>query len=79
MAPDDLTHAVVTVRLIRSFEHRNIKHVVYKDVDLQQKVEDFIQYIKEGRKSFGDVYLAHIVHVPMGESHINADYRIFLH
>lgn len=41
-------HIVVTLRLIRSFEHRNIKHVVYKDVDPQQTVEDFIKFLKEG-------------------------------
>lgn len=37
----------VTVRLIRSFEQRNIKHVVYKDVDLNQSVENFIEYVNK--------------------------------
>ncbi|XP_052796878.1 UPF0538 protein C2orf76 homolog [Mya arenaria] len=43
--------AVVTVRLIRSFEQRNIKHVVYKDVDLSQTTADFIQYLLNDLKS----------------------------
>lgn len=41
-------HIVVTLRLIRSFEHRNIKHMVYRDVNPQQTVEDFIKFLKEG-------------------------------
>ncbi|KAH3716787.1 UPF0538 protein C2orf76 homolog [Dreissena polymorpha] len=36
---------VVTVRLIRSFEHRNIKHVVYRDIRLDQSVAEFIGFL----------------------------------
>uniref|UniRef100_A0A671TSN6 Uncharacterized protein n=1 Tax=Sparus aurata TaxID=8175 RepID=A0A671TSN6_SPAAU len=32
--------AVVTVRLVRSFQHRNFKPVVFHQVDLDQTVED---------------------------------------
>ncbi|XP_074623107.1 UPF0538 protein C2orf76 homolog isoform X2 [Acropora palmata] len=35
----------ITVRLIRSFEHRNIKHVVYKKVPLHQTVEQFMRNV----------------------------------
>lgn len=38
--------ATVTIRLIRSFEHRNLKHVVYHDVDLTQSVGTFIDFVK---------------------------------
>ena len=41
---------IVTVRLIRSFAHRNIKHIVYKDVDVTMLVEDFIKFIKNGKE-----------------------------
>lgn len=39
--------ATVTIRLIRSFEHRNLKHVVYHDVDLTQSVEDFKDFVRK--------------------------------
>ena len=38
----------VTVRLIRSFEHRNIKHIVYQDVDPTTRVKDFKIYLERG-------------------------------
>ncbi|XP_029967236.1 UPF0538 protein C2orf76 homolog [Salarias fasciatus] len=38
---------VVTVRLIRSFEHRNFKPLVYPEVSLDQRVQDFIQMVRE--------------------------------
>lgn len=41
--------ATVTIRLIRSFEHRNLKHVVYHDVDLTQSVEDFKDFVRKGK------------------------------
>ncbi|KAJ3592414.1 hypothetical protein NHX12_007541 [Muraenolepis orangiensis] len=37
---------VVTVRLVRSFEHRNFKPLVFRGVDLEQTVEDFIDHVK---------------------------------
>lgn len=39
---------VVTVRLVRSFEHRNFKPVVFHGVSLDQTVPDFIQLVKDG-------------------------------
>ncbi|KAM4609089.1 UPF0538 protein C2orf76 homolog [Polymixia lowei] len=38
---------VVSVRLVRSFEHRNFKPVVFRGVDLDQTVEEFIQRVKD--------------------------------
>ena len=37
----------LTIRLIRSFEHRNVKHIVLPEVDPSQKVEDFMVYVKD--------------------------------
>ncbi|XP_040190545.1 UPF0538 protein C2orf76 homolog [Rana temporaria] len=37
----------VTVRLVRSFEHRNFRPVVYHGMDLDQTVQEFIEYIKK--------------------------------
>ncbi|XP_068670195.1 UPF0538 protein C2orf76 homolog isoform X2 [Montipora capricornis] len=37
--------ATVTVRLIRSFEYRSIKYVVFKSVPLHQTVEQFIETV----------------------------------
>ncbi|XP_028291373.1 UPF0538 protein C2orf76 homolog [Gouania willdenowi] len=39
--------AVVTVRLVRSFEHRNFRSVVFHGVCLEQKVEDFIRLVRD--------------------------------
>lgn len=39
---------VVTVRLVRSFEHRNFKPVVFHGVNVDQTVLDFIQLVKDG-------------------------------
>lgn len=41
--------AIVTIRLIRSFEHRNIKNLVLKDVDLSMTIRDFKSFINEGK------------------------------
>ncbi|XP_066497096.1 UPF0538 protein C2orf76 homolog isoform X2 [Hoplias malabaricus] len=41
------SEVVLTVRLIRSFEHRNFKPVVFRGVNLDQKVEDFISFVKQ--------------------------------
>ena len=40
--------ATVTVRLIRSFEYRSIKYVVFKSVPLHQTVEQFIETVLAG-------------------------------
>uniref|UniRef100_A0A669F0W5 Chromosome 2 open reading frame 76 n=2 Tax=Oreochromis TaxID=8139 RepID=A0A669F0W5_ORENI len=39
--------SVVTVRLVRSFEHRNFKPVVFHGVRLEQTVQDFMQLVKD--------------------------------
>ncbi|KAE8581753.1 hypothetical protein XENTR_v10024930 [Xenopus tropicalis] len=39
--------ATVTVRLVRSFEHRNFRPVVYHGVNLDQTVREFIVQINE--------------------------------
>lgn len=42
--------AVVTVRLVRSFEHRNFKPVVFHGVSLDQTVQDFMQLVRDGEQ-----------------------------
>ncbi|XP_072273958.1 UPF0538 protein C2orf76 homolog isoform X2 [Pyxicephalus adspersus] len=37
----------VTVRLVRSFEHRNFRPVVYHGVNLDQTVQEFLEFIKK--------------------------------
>ncbi|MBN3326850.1 CB076 protein, partial [Atractosteus spatula] len=39
--------AVLTVRLVRSFEHRNFKPVVFRNVNLNQTVKEFIAAVKD--------------------------------
>ncbi|XP_056280454.1 UPF0538 protein C2orf76 homolog isoform X2 [Pseudoliparis swirei] len=38
--------AVLTVRLVRSFEHRNFKPVVFHGVNLDQTVQNFVQMVR---------------------------------
>lgn len=45
----DSSGATVTVRLIRSFEYRNIKYVVFKDVSLEQTAKDFMDFVVSGK------------------------------
>ncbi|XP_060086107.1 UPF0538 protein C2orf76 homolog [Ylistrum balloti] len=47
----DLPCGTVTVRLIRSFEHRNIKHIVFQNVDLTQTAETFMRCIDNDLKT----------------------------
>ncbi|KAM7447671.1 hypothetical protein ABFA07_004206 [Porites harrisoni] len=49
------TTVTVSVRLIRSFEYRSIKYVVFKDVLLDQTAEDFIKFVKTEIKKRPDV------------------------
>lgn len=42
----------VTVRLIRSFEYRNMKNIVLQNVDLDISVDDFKALISRGEKSY---------------------------
>ncbi|XP_037542688.1 UPF0538 protein C2orf76 homolog [Nematolebias whitei] len=39
--------AVVTVRLVRSFQHRNFKPVVFQRVNLDQTVQDFMRVVRD--------------------------------
>uniref|UniRef100_A0A3P8UD57 Chromosome 2 open reading frame 76 n=1 Tax=Amphiprion percula TaxID=161767 RepID=A0A3P8UD57_AMPPE len=39
-----------TVRLVRSFEHRNFKPVVFHGVSLDQTVQDFIEFVRIATK-----------------------------
>ncbi|XP_072840717.2 UPF0538 protein C2orf76 homolog isoform X2 [Pogona vitticeps] len=43
MSSGDVT---ITVRLVRSFEHRNFRPVVYHGVSLDQTVKEFIGFVK---------------------------------
>ncbi|XP_064420035.1 UPF0538 protein C2orf76 homolog isoform X2 [Latimeria chalumnae] len=36
----------LTVRLVRSFEHRNFKSMVYQKVNLNQSVKEFIAFLQ---------------------------------
>lgn len=38
----------ITVRLVRSFEHRNFRPVVYHGVNLDQTVKQFIAFVRKG-------------------------------
>lgn len=42
---DSVVKSTLTVRLIRSFVHRNIKHIVLRDVDLTWKSSRFMEYV----------------------------------
>lgn len=53
MASKEVT---ITVRLIRSFEHRNFKLVVYHGVNFDQTVKEFIVFLKQGMR-----HLSHFV------------------
>ncbi|KAM4626996.1 UPF0538 protein C2orf76 homolog [Discoglossus pictus] len=44
MSSDEVT---VTVRLVRSFQHRNFRPVVYHGVQLDQTVQDFISHVQQ--------------------------------
>ncbi|XP_066431353.1 UPF0538 protein C2orf76 homolog [Eleutherodactylus coqui] len=39
--------ATVTVRLVRSFEHRNFRPVVYRGVSLHQTAQEFLEFVKK--------------------------------
>ncbi|KAM9235588.1 UPF0538 protein C2orf76 homolog isoform 2-T2 [Leptosomus discolor] len=39
--------STITVRLVRSFEHRNFRPVVYHGVNLDQTVKQFISFVRK--------------------------------
>lgn len=47
MSAEAAGNVTITIRLIRSFEHRNIRNLVLHDVSLDQKVEDLTKAIWE--------------------------------
>ncbi|XP_069110898.1 UPF0538 protein C2orf76 homolog [Argopecten irradians] len=47
----DLPCGILTVRLIRSFEYRNIKPLVFQNVDFSQTVETFMQTVDNDLKT----------------------------
>ncbi|NXS43201.1 CB076 protein, partial [Balaeniceps rex] len=40
-------NSTITVRLVRSFEHRNFRPVVYHGVNLDQTVKQFITFVQK--------------------------------
>lgn len=42
-------NSTITVRLVRSFEHRNFRPVVYHGVNLDQTVKQFITFVRKGK------------------------------
>ncbi|XP_067021341.1 UPF0538 protein C2orf76 homolog isoform X1 [Acropora muricata] len=55
MVDSGYASVTITVRLIRSFEHRNIKHVVVKKVPLHQTVEQFMRNVVTDIKKRPDI------------------------
>lgn len=49
MAADNVG-ATVTIRLIRSFEYRNVRNIVLRNVDLQVSVNEFKDLINTGKQ-----------------------------
>ncbi|XP_067649791.1 UPF0538 protein C2orf76 homolog [Haliotis asinina] len=43
----EASNVTITVRLVRSFTHRNVKHLVYHNVNTGQTVADFRQMLDE--------------------------------
>ena len=39
---------VLTIRLIRSFQHRNVKNIVIRDVDKNLSIKEFKTLINQG-------------------------------
>ncbi|GAB6030982.1 hypothetical protein CHUAL_007805 [Chamberlinius hualienensis] len=52
---NDLPQLIVTVRLIRSFEYRNIRPVVFRDVDLDMQTNELKLFIMEKLKERRDL------------------------
>lgn len=42
-------HLTITIRLIRSFEYRNIKNIVLKDIDSNMTINDLKVFINQGK------------------------------
>jgi len=48
---DKVENSTLNLRLIRSFEHRNIRHIVLRDVDLTWKSSRFMEYVNNCKSS----------------------------
>ncbi len=48
MSTEDIFH-IITIRLIRSFHHRNLKNIIIRDVNKNLSVKDLKQVINEGK------------------------------
>uniref|UniRef100_A0A8D0F5V3 Chromosome 2 open reading frame 76 n=1 Tax=Strix occidentalis caurina TaxID=311401 RepID=A0A8D0F5V3_STROC len=59
MSPESST---ITVRLVRSFEHRNFRPVVYHGVNLDQTVKQFITFVKTLRFLSDTMKIIHQAH-----------------
>jgi hypothetical protein len=46
---DDLPFHIITIRLIRSFHHRNLKNIIIRDVCKNMSVKDLKLLINEGK------------------------------
>ncbi|XP_011403543.1 PREDICTED: UPF0538 protein C2orf76 homolog [Amphimedon queenslandica] len=55
----------ITIRLIRSFEHRNIRYIVLKDVDPSLTIQDLMDQINK------DLQSSHILPVPFRKHQFN--------
>ena len=49
MTSSEAPVGTLTVRLIKSFPHRNIRHVVYQQVNLSQTAQQFLQTVHSGQ------------------------------
>ncbi len=43
------TGIVLTLRIVRSFEYRNVKNMVLRNVDLQSTTEKLLELVAQGR------------------------------
>lgn len=41
--------AILTIRLVRSFEYRNVKTIILREVDLNQKASELKKTIQKGK------------------------------
>ena len=53
---------ILTLRLIRSFQHRNIKHLVFKNVQLSSTTQEFLETVAKGTMFLLVRFLADMVH-----------------
>jgi len=71
--------STLTVRLIRSFEHRNIKHIVLRDVDLSWKSCRFMEYVNSCKFliSVWGLFTMYILHYILIDKHTGAIFKMW--